>query len=234
MNSSSDELVASTSTAGGVATVEFSRSLQAGQSADLTFEFRGPALIAAPLTLPFPAFTSFGATERTGVLAIDPGHFWAIDTVPGVGALASGWLDFTEPLIPPGATDSFRYRGTSPDGVLNLTPVSADFSAQSTTRVVPIPDGLMGSTTFTISLRRGELISLMLVESEGGATGRTFRVLGFGNSVLSAVSLPAQSLWQQPVNRWAGRPSGSPGSRRRLGRDLVRPFRRPVTDTGDA
>ncbi len=194
VSSSPDELVAYSGTAAGVATVELARPLTAGQSADLTFEFRGPALAPIPHRLPFPVFAPVGAAERSGAIGMFSGSLWSIDAVPGVGTYPAGWLDLGEPRVPTGATAAFRYRGGNPDGWVTLTPVRAGFTATTATRVVPVPGGLIGTTTFAIRVREGGLSSLMVVESEGGATARTWRVLGGGNAIAGITRAPGR-VW---------------------------------------
>ena len=230
VSSSPDELVAYSGTAGGVATVDLARPLTAGQSADLTFEFRGPALAPVPPNLPFPVFAPIGASERIGVIGVFPGPLWAIDAVPGAGTHPAGWLDLGEPRVPGGASAAFRYRGGNPEGTVTLSPVRAEFTADAATRVVPVPGGLIGTTTFAIRVRAGGLTSLMVVETEGGATGRAWRVLGGGNAVAAAASLPAQSL-AQPLGHAAGWPGriAVAGAALVPGRVWLVRFARPVT-----
>jgi hypothetical protein len=232
VNSSPEELVAYSGTAAGIATVEFARPLSVGQAADLTFEFRGPALGSLPPALPFPVFASVGATERVGVLGICPGLLWAIDPVPGTGMHPTAWFDVTEPRQPADATAAFRYRGGNPDGVLHLTPIRPEFTADTTTRIVPTLGGLVGTTTFVLRMQAGGLTALMLVESEGGATDRVWRVVGGGNAVVSAVVLPGQSL-AQPLGSPAGWPGrfATAGAAREPGRVWLVRFARPVTGT---
>jgi hypothetical protein len=123
VQSTPDDLIVYTGGTAATVTVEFARPLITGQTADFTFEFRGPPLAANPLTVPFPAFTPQGATERVGVLGIYQSGNWQLDIHPGAGCRRVGWLDLVEPLPPAGVHVAFRYRGSDPDGTLTLTPL---------------------------------------------------------------------------------------------------------------
>ena len=230
-SSTQEDLISHAESASGTTSIEFSRPLGAGQSAQLTFEFRGPSL-ATMRQLAFPAFLPIGAAERAGVLAILPGPLWVIDPLPGVGAHPAAWLDPTEPRIPPGAVAAYRYRALSPEGVANVSSVRADFSAEITTAVAAIPGGLIGKTLVKLHIRSGGLAALLMVESEGGASQRTWRVVGGGNAVTSAVELPTHGLLN-PLMRPAGWPGrvAIGGADRPVGQVWLIRFARPVIGT---
>lgn len=224
-----EDLLSHAESSAGTTTVEFSRPLGAGQSAELTFEFRGPSL-APGRELAFPAFLPVGATERAGVLAILPGPLWVVDPLPGVGAHPAAWLDPTEPRIPSGSAAAYRYRALSPEGSVNVSSVRADFSAETTTAVAALPGGLIGKTMINLRVRSGGLATLLIVESEGGTTQRAWRVVGGGNAVASAVELPTHGLLNPLVRPagWPGRVAVG-GADHPMGRVWLIRFARPVT-----
>lgn len=134
-----EALVAYSGFAARTATAEFARPLTAGDSAELTFEFRGPALAPGSHQLPFPAFTPLGTSERDGVLGLCPGSHWRIEARPGPGSFPVGWLDLGVPEPPSGAVAAFRYQGGDPDGLATLTPVQPRPAAPVATLPPPQP-----------------------------------------------------------------------------------------------
>jgi hypothetical protein len=209
VSSTPDELVSYTATSGTGVTVEFAHPLGSGQSAELAFDFSGPALSSGTHRLPFPAFIPVGATERVGVLGILPGAAWATESHPGTGTTAAGWLDVALPLAPPGSASAFRYLGGDPDGWMNLTIAKPEFTVDACARSVP-EGGKIATTTLAIHVKSGALSSVEIAESTDTFANRTWRVIGSGNAVAAAVPLPVSDLVKQRL--W-----------------LVR-FARPVTD----
>jgi hypothetical protein len=199
-----DLLAAAGRVTGGVA-AEFARPLTAGQSAEVTFEFRGPRL--APGRAPFPKFAPVGAAERVGVLGVVPDPAWAVAAAPGAGAVRVGWLDLADPPAPAGAAAAFRYRAGDPAGVVELTPARVAFTAG------PAADGALA-----VRVRAGALPALLAVEA-APADGRPWRVVGGGNAVAEAVPVPLAGLLS-PF---------TPAARGLPGRLWVVRFARPVT-----
>ena len=194
VESAPDDLVLHHTVTGGAVTVEYSRAISAGQSIEIRYEFRGPALNSTPQSLPFPDFVPVGAAERTGFLTIEPGPLWRTDPVPGVGARPAAWFDFAEARVPAGAAAAYLFRGASADGVLNLIPVRGEFTAHAESNVLPIPGGLLGTNTFTVRIASGGLHSLVAIEAAGGAAQRNWHVSGGGNAVASVLPLPLDKL----------------------------------------
>ncbi|MBA4067679.1 MAG: hypothetical protein C0501_29040 [Isosphaera sp.] len=170
-----DDLVAHAARVSGGVVAEFAKPLTAGQSADVTFEFRGPRL--APGRGPFPRFSPTGAAEQTGVIGVLPDPAWDVAARPGAGTTRAGWLDLSDPPAPAGAAAAFRYRAGDPDGGVELTPARAAFTA----------DGL------TVRVRAGAL-PLVLLSDAAPAAGRAWRVAGSGNAVTDAVPVPLAGL----------------------------------------
>ncbi len=190
MASVPDELVSHAGAIGGGVAVEFARPLGTGQSAELTFEFRGPPLAPGSHRIAFPAFTPVGAAERVGVLGISPGPFWAAELQPGVGTTVAGWFDPVLPLVPTGAASAFRYAGGDPDGWANLAPAKPEFTVDAATRITHQLASATGTTTYTIRVLSGALSSVVVAEPIDWLGNRTWRVQGSGNAVASAVQLP--------------------------------------------
>jgi hypothetical protein len=191
--SNPDELVSYTTSAGGTTTVEFARPLTSGQTAEFTFEFQGPILTSNSQRLAFPAFTPLGAAERVGVLGVIPGALWTTEFQPAVGTVSAGWLDVAVPVSPIGSTSAFRYRAGDPDGWVTLSPAKPEFTVDATVRVTETPEKLVGTNTFTLRVQTGGLTSILVGEPASRFTDRTWRIVGTGNKVVAAISLP--STW---------------------------------------
>ena len=185
-----EDAAASSETVGGNVVVEFARPLAAGQVAELSFEFRGPALAPVAQRVAVPAFTPLRAAEREGVVSVFADPVWAAEARPGVGATPVGWLDLDEPRPDAGATAAFRYRGDDPDGWVALTPVRAEFAVETTSRAERTAAGPRETTALAIRVTRGGLSSVAVREPPGRAAARTWRVAGSGNAVAAAVPLP--------------------------------------------
>ncbi len=128
-----EDLISFSAFSAGAVLVEFSRPLMTEQSADIVLDFRGPP--TGPTKYEFPLFTPVGAAERIGVLGIIPGLSWEMDVKPGVGMTPTSWLDLSALRPPADSAISYRYRGSSPEGSLTLSPVRPHFTTAHTSRV---------------------------------------------------------------------------------------------------
>jgi hypothetical protein len=185
-----DGVAVSSELSGGRVAVEFARPLAAGQSAELIFEFRSPALPPGAHQLPFPALTPLRAAERNGVVSVFIDPVWLAEVQPGVGTTPVGWLDLDAPPPEAGAAAAFRYRGDDPDGQVTLTPARAEFAVETSVRAEHTPAGLRATTPLTIRVARGGLPGVAVLEPARGGAGRTWRVTDGGNAVAAAVPLP--------------------------------------------
>jgi hypothetical protein len=207
-SSAPEEVLASFGTSRGNAVVEFARPLSAGQSSDLTFEFRGQRFGSSSHELPFPGFAPVGAAERVGVLGVFPAPGWDAEFLCGAGTGRAGWFDPFGPQPPAGASAAFRYRGNDPDGRAELTPSRPEFAVAAGTKVEQRRVEIVGTTSFALGVGAGALSSLAVAEPDAGFAGRTWQTAESGNAVVSAVPVPVESLVRRCVPSaavWPGR-----------------------------
>jgi hypothetical protein len=184
-----EDLIASASAVGNVATIEFARPLTAGQAAELILEFRGPRPSARQFA--FPAFTPVGASGRSGVLGIAADSHWSIDCKPGVGMTPVGWLDFDTPGAPHGAMYSFRYGTSGAAGAITLSSIAPVFTAEQ------LREPGNGPAQFAVRVRSGDLPSVAAVESPTGAASRTWSVTAGEATVKGVGSKPMTEFVRQ-------------------------------------
>ncbi len=194
VTSAPDDLVTYSGISANTAMIDFARPLSVGQSAVLNFEFRGPLLPPGRHRFRFPTFSPVGARERVGVFGVYPGSVWNTELSAGVGTSRVGWCDPFLPLPPVSAVAAFRYNGGDLDGEAQLVPAKPDF----TVTAVPEGEHRMGhgnaDMAFTIDIHAGTLPGILVAELGGGVTNRTWRVVGGGNSVASAVLVPLDTI----------------------------------------
>ena len=193
--SAPDELVASTQIANETVLVEFARPLGTGQSANFTFEFRGqpPSPEAQRMRSRVHAL---GAVERAGVFESSRPPGGRRRSSPDPERYPWGGSTSTR-RCPQPALLPFRYHGGDPDGWVSLKPARPEFTADAETRVEHTPEGVLGTTEFTLRVRRGGLASVAILEPPNGVERRTWRVAAGGNAVAAAVPVPL-SLFRVP------------------------------------
>ena len=113
---------------------------------------------------------------------------------------------------------------------MTISSIRAEFSAEATTAVAPLPGGLIGKTALGLRVRDGALASLLVVEAGGSAAQRAWRIAGGGNAVASAVVLPTTAFLNSLLRPtgWPGR-AAIGGADQPMGRVWLVRFARPVT-----
>ncbi|MFO0823296.1 MAG: hypothetical protein U0792_09270 [Gemmataceae bacterium] len=125
-----------------------------------------------------PAFTPLGASERVGVVGVQPGSVWKADLTLGGYDAGGSWLDLLVPRVPVGTTAAARYTGNDPDGWVSLTPATLEFTVETETRIEPRFGQEMSVQGFTIQVQAGTLPGVLVVEPPGFVTERSWQVIG--------------------------------------------------------
>jgi hypothetical protein len=181
---------------GASPTVEFTRPLLAGQSAEVLLDFAGLPLPAGPVRLPFPYVIPVGASERDGWVRISPGAGWSAVGHPVPAATEATEFDFPEPPLPEAPAESVTYlfRGKEPAGELRLKPIRPSFTAEVDTRLEPAGNRLTAATTIALRIEAGELPGVTVFEPGPARTGRTWKVADGSNAVAAVVPVSPDRL----------------------------------------
>lgn len=228
-----EELVSHISTpVNGSQTVEFSRPIQSGQSAELRLELLGPAVKAGE-AMAFPAFVVNGATERDGWLSIAAASQWTLTTRGGAGASSGGLWGWLTTDSPDNSDSLYLYRGKEPEGTATLTYAKPVVSADALMRLDAAGGSWSATTRFTLKVTGGELPSLA-VFTPGSPDGRQWKLFDDMNTITDAVPVPRELLDCLPLLAPRETLAGIIGARARgevNGTVWVLRFARPLSGT---